>query len=55
MFSLFLYASATVSVNNISYEISFYSDYACGYATESANKNGIHVLPKAMTMSVKAL
>ena len=32
-----------------------YSDYARGYAIESAIYNGIHVLQKAMTMSVEAL
>ena len=37
-----------------SYELTFYSDYASGYAIESAINNGIHVLQKAMTMSVEA-
>ena len=32
-----------------------YSDYASGYAIESAIYNGIHVLQKAMTMSFEAL
>ena len=55
MFSQRLRAIATVFVNHISYELTFYSDYASGYAIESAIYNGIHVLQKAMTMSVEAL
>jgi hypothetical protein len=38
----------------MSLEQSFDSDYASGYAIESVNENGIHGLPKAMPMSVKA-
>ena len=54
MFSKPLYACATVFVNYISYELTFDSDYASGYAIKSANDNGVHVLPKAMTMSLSA-
>ena len=36
----------------ISYELTFYADYANGYAIEATNDNGIHVLPMAMTMTI---
>ena len=42
-------------VNHISYELTVYSEYASGYAIESAIYNGIHVLQKAMIMSFEAL
>ena len=36
----------------ISYELTFYADYANGYAIEATNDNVIHVLPMAMTMTI---
>ena len=40
----------TVFLNYISYELTFYADYANGYAIEATNDNGIHVLPMTMTI-----
>ena len=39
-----------LSLHYISYELTFYSDYANGYAIEAANDYGIHVLPMTMTI-----
>ena len=55
MFLYPLYTSAIVFVHYISDELAFDSDYASGFAIEPAHDNGIHGLPKAMTMSAKAL
>jgi hypothetical protein len=36
----------------ISYELTFYAEYANGYAIEANNDNGIHVLPMAMPITI---
>ena len=41
----YINASATVFVNDISHELTLDSNYTSDYAIESANDNGIHVLP----------